>query len=100
MPVLDLVRRIKNKTTVLFTSIVAASNITCAYVINIALGHVIGELPRTIFFPVLTIALILFVGLMDTFQPFLIFAQPAIEIRIYLLLLILLLLLLLYLLLQ
>jgi hypothetical protein len=39
VPVLDLVRRMKNKTTVLFTSIVAASNITCADVINIALSR-------------------------------------------------------------
>jgi hypothetical protein len=43
---------------------------------------VIGELPRTIFFPVLTIALILFVGLMGAFQPFLIFAQSAIPLTI------------------
>ena len=40
-------------------------------------GHVIGELPRTVFFPVLTIALILFVGLVGAFQPFFIFAQSA-----------------------
>jgi hypothetical protein len=44
-------------------------------------GHLIGELPRTIFFPVLTIALILFVGLVGAFQPFFILHSLQIEIR-------------------